>query len=246
MTRSRARAGLAIYFGVLVPCTATIETLLIRTGEPIQRHFGLVFLLMWSPAFASAVARTILREGISDVSFRPGGRRGLRALAIAWLYPVAVGFLAYGPAWAAKLAAFAPPSLERAGLGTAGPGARFAALLALQLTIGTAVSILSAAGEEIGWRGYMLTRLIDAGVPRPILASGIVWCLWHVPLILTGQYASSQRPALSAAIFFIDILAFAYLSARLRLESGSVWPAVLIHASWNAVTLLQAVHWFRA
>lgn len=31
------------------------------------------------------------------------------------------------------------------------------------------------AGEEIGWRGYMLTRLIDAGVPRPVLVGSILW-----------------------------------------------------------------------
>jgi membrane protease YdiL (CAAX protease family) len=124
-----------------------------------------------------------------------------------------------------------------------GPGgssaARFATLLGLNLTIGTLVSSATAAGEEIGWRGYMLTRLIDAGLRRPVLASGLIWGAWHMPLILTGQYASSRMPALSAILFLLDILAFAYLAAKLRLESGSVWPAVLLHGSWN--TLIQGV-----
>ena len=30
-------------------------------------------------------------------------------------------------------------------------------------------------------------------------------------------------------------LPFAYLLARLRLESGSIWPAIVSHAAWNAV-----------
>ena len=231
----RARKGLAVYFGVLVPASAALEFLLLRTGQPIQSHPGLIFLLMWCPTAASFAARLVLREGFRDVSFRFGGREGIPALLIAWLYPLAVGFLAYGTAWVAGAAAFAPPALERLGLGSAPPAARFVALLALSLTIGNVFSIISAAGEEIGWRGYMLTRLIDARVPMPVLVSGLIWGAWHLPLILSGQYASSEKPALSATLFLVDIVAFAYLAAWLRLRSGSVWPAVLIHASWNVI-----------
>jgi membrane protease YdiL (CAAX protease family) len=237
--RRRARRGLAIYFAVLVAGSGVLEFLLIRTGDPIEKHMGLISLLMWTPAFASLVARLCLREGIRDVSFRFGGREGGRALRIAWLYPLSVGFAAYGLAWIVGLAEFAPPEMSRMGWAGGSSAARFATLLGLNLTIGTLVSSATAAGEEIGWRGFMLTRLIDAGLRRPVLASGLIWGAWHLPLILTGQYASSRMPALSAILFLLDILAFAYLAAKLRLESGSVWPAVLLHGSWN--TLIQGV-----
>jgi membrane protease YdiL (CAAX protease family) len=233
--QARARQGLGIYFAVLIPLTGVLEYLVLRTGDPIGKHGGLIFLLMWSPALASLVARIALREGVADVSFRIGGGNGLRAAAIACFYPLAVGIAAYGTAWAAGLARFSPPPLASLGLYGSPAPARFGILLAMALTAGTAVSMISAAGEEIGWRGYMLTRLIDAGVPRPVLASGLIWGAWHLPLILSGQYASSERPALSAAIFLINIVAFAYLSAKLRLGSGSVWPPVVLHASWNAI-----------
>src|SRR5262249_55094725 len=119
-----------------------------------------------------------------------------------------------------------------------GPVARFAAWLAYGLVL-SPVGALSAAGEEFGWRGYMLTRLIDARVPRPVLVSGVIWAAWHLPLILSGQYAAGPSPALSALVFVLDVVAFAYLVAYLRLATGSVWPAVLAHASWN--TLIQGV-----
>src|SRR5919112_5145423 len=91
-------------------------------------------------------------------------------------------------------------------------------------------SAFFAAGEEIGWRGYMLTRLIDAGVPRPILVSGLIWGLWHVPLILGGMiYADSPSPVLAAALFMVSATSFAYVLARLRLEMGSSWPAIVGH-----------------
>lgn len=233
--RARARRGLAIYFSVVVVLSAVLEYRVLSTREPIQKHPGLIFLLMWSPAAASVIARIAMREGFRDVSFRLGGRQGVRALIIAWFYPLLVGFAAYTTAWGARVARFAPPPLASLSLDRSPDWQRFSVLLVLTLTLATLVSILSAAGEEIGWRGYMLTRLIDAGAPRPVLLSGVIWACWHLPLILSGQYASSQKPVLSAGLFLIDVVAFAYLAARLRLDSGSVWPAIVIHASWNAI-----------
>lgn len=91
------------------------------------------------------------------------------------------------------------------------------------------------AGEEIGWRGYMLLRLFDAGVPRPVLVSGVIWAAWHLPMVLSGQYASGANPIAAAALFLIGVVSTSYLFAWSRLETGSVWPAIIGHASWNAV-----------
>ena len=115
------------------------------------------------------------------------------------------------------------------------PLTRFLFFLAGSLTIGTLFGCLTATGEEIGWRGYMLTRLVDAKVPKPLLVSGIIWGAWHMPLILSGQYASSAYPALSVLLFGVTIVSGATLIGTLRLQTGSIWPAVLAHASWNAI-----------
>ncbi len=230
-----ARRGLAIYFSLVVIGSAFFEWRILRTGDPIGAHIGLVFALMWTPAIASFVSRFVLREGFSDVSFRWGGRAGTHACRVAWTFPLVVGFLAYGIAWIAGLAEFrAAPFLARLP-GTLPVPAGFAIFLLLSATVGTLFGCSSAAGEEIGWRGYMLTRLVDAGVPRPILVSGIIWGSWHVPLILSGQYASGSHPNVSAILFVVNIVAFAHLAAYVRLISGSVWPAVLLHAAWNAI-----------
>jgi membrane protease YdiL (CAAX protease family) len=81
----------------------------------------------------------------------------------------------------------------------------------------------------------MLTRLMVAGVPRPVLTSGIIWAFWHVPLILSGQYAAGTRPWLSALLFVIGVVAESYFAAYVRLRSGSVWPAVVYHGAVNAI-----------
>jgi uncharacterized protein len=228
-----ARQGLITYFGVLLAGSVVFEWLLLRAGDSIRNHVGLVLPLMWMPALASLVARLSLREGASDVSFRLGGRAGARMTLLGWLFPLAVGTVAYGLAWSAGLAIFRRPEVPGLPTVTA-PITAFAVVLAIRLTIGVPIAALAAAGEEIGWRGYMLTRLIEAGVPHPVLVSGLIWAGWHLPLVLGGVYASGSNPLPSASLFVVVIIAQAYLFARLRLESGSVWPAIVGHAAWNA------------
>jgi hypothetical protein len=70
------------------------QVLLIKTGNWVW-----VIPLMWSPAAASMVARLVLREDISDVSFRVGGRRGWQANLMAVVFPIVIGLTVYGIAW---------------------------------------------------------------------------------------------------------------------------------------------------
>src|SRR5262249_18813987 len=228
-TRLRARCGLAIYFAVLAPLTAVFAAILIISGD---------LWVIWTPAAASVVARLALREGFADVSFRLGGRRGWKAIGLAVIFPIVIGLIACGIAWTSGLVGFSPEPLELVaryvGEDTS-PVVVFVLNLVVAATILTIYSARLAAGEEIGWRGYMLTRLIDARVPFPILTSGLIWGLWHVPLILGGVYLAGPPPALAALLFMVTTTAVSFVYARLRLETGSVWPAIALHAAWNAI-----------
>jgi uncharacterized protein len=228
----KARRGLAIYFTFLVPLSAAFETLMILD------NLSWFWALMWTPAAASVVARLVLREGFADVSFRIGGRRGWKAVVLALIFPIIVGMIAYGIAWATGLVHFSPRPIALAAQfvgDNASPVVVFLINLAVAATVVTVLSVRTAAGEEIGWRGYMLTRLIDAGVPKPVLTSGIIWGVWHVPLILAGVYLAGAPPTLAASLWVVTATAFSFVFARLRLETGSVWPAIALHASWNSI-----------
>ena len=231
----KARRGLGVYFAVLILGSAFLEWRILQTRELIGKHPGLILMLMYTPTVASVIARLALREGFKDVSFRFGGRLGAKAALLAWVYPLWVGFIAYGIAWTARLAQFQAPIPQASRFFAANPTGNFLWAVLLTATVGTIFSCASAAGEEIGWRGYMLTRLIDAGVPKPVLVSGLIWGSWHLPLILSGQYATGAHPRISALLFLVDIVAAGYLAAYVRLKSGSVWPAVLFHGAWNAI-----------
>ena len=231
--RSQARRGLAVFFAVLVPLTAIFQAIAIATGNA-----SWILALMWSPAAASVVARLALREGFADVSFRFGGRRTWKYLVLAPIIPTVIGLIAYAIAWTTGLARFGPQPLGLVAplVGdSATPVTIFVVTLALAATIGTIFVAPYAAGEEIGWRGYMLTRLIDAGVPRPILVSGVIWGLWHIPLILAGMYVAGSSPVVTAVLFMVAATSFCFVIARMRLETGSIWPAIALHAAWNSI-----------
>ena len=178
---------------------------------------------MWTPALASVIARLILREGFSDVSFRFGGLRTWRWYAVGLAMPLVVGVVAYGVAWLTGLVGFQGDTT------TVLRGVAYAA------TAATLVNLLSTTGEEVGWRGYMLTRLIDAGTPRPVLVGGLIWAVWHLPLIFAGVYAAGSNRVLSAVLFVGSVVSISFVFSRMRLETGSVWPVVYAHATWNAI-----------
>jgi uncharacterized protein len=236
--KRRSRRGLAIFFAVVAVSSACVQFETTRMKDLLGVHF--ISAYMWSVAAASIVARLILRESPRDVSFRWNGWATTRAMLIAFAFPLVVGITSYGIAWSAGLASFAPGSLPQQVHGIPIGGTttgRFWSFLLANLTVGSLWSSKPAAGEELGWRGYMLTRLISSGLPAPILCSGLVWALWHLPLIVSGQYPPVARSIPSVAVFITDITAIGYVIAWLRLSSGSIWPCILAHGAWNAVIL---------
>lgn len=92
---------------------------------------------------------------------------------------------------------------------------------------------LLAFGEELGWRGWLLPALRPLGVWPALLGTGIVWGLWHSPVILLGY--NFGRPDLTGVLFMVGgCIAWGVLLGWSRLRSGSVWPAVIGHGGLNA------------
>jgi membrane protease YdiL (CAAX protease family) len=89
-------------------------------------------------------------------------------------------------------------------------------------------------GEEYGWRGYLLPRLLPLGEIRASVLLGVIWGVWHLPLILAGLNYPGVNVWLAIIVFtFVTVaLTFTYTWFYVA-SSGSVLVAAVFHASTN-------------
>jgi membrane protease YdiL (CAAX protease family) len=89
-------------------------------------------------------------------------------------------------------------------------------------------------GEEYGWRGYLLPRLLPLGEIRASVLLGVIWGVWHLPLIMAGLNYPGVNVLLAIIIFtFVTVaLSFTYTWFYVA-SSGSVLVAAVFHASTN-------------
>jgi uncharacterized protein len=89
-------------------------------------------------------------------------------------------------------------------------------------------------GEEYGWRGYLLPRLLPLGEIRASVLLGVIWGVWHLPLLLAGLNYPGVNVWLAIIIFtFVTVaLSFTYTWFYVT-SSGSVLVAAVYHASTN-------------
>lgn len=109
------------------------------------------------------------------------------------------------------------------------------ATLAGQIVIGSFINMIFAFGEEAGWRGWLHTHLRqDYSFTTTALVTGVIWGLWHTPLILLGHNYPTLPGAASVAMMVVFCVLVGVLFSWLREVSGSVWPATLAHGALNA------------
>ncbi|HXO18624.1 MAG TPA: CPBP family intramembrane glutamic endopeptidase, partial [Thermoanaerobaculia bacterium] len=101
-------------------------------------------------------------------------------------------------------------------------------------TAGLLPSIVFALGEELGWRGFLVPELARmTSFTKTALISGAAWSVYHFPLILFANYNNGTPKGYALLVFTWMVVAVSFVIAWLRLKSGSLWTAVILHASHN-------------
>src|SRR5262249_36961132 len=131
---------------------------------------------------------------------------------------------------AAKMPQPLPANLQPRELARIG----FIAQTAAAFTVALPFNMIFTFGEEFGWRGYLLPRLAPLGGGWAAILTGIVWGLWHAPIIVTQEYNYPGHPWLGVLAMVGLTTALGVVFAWLRFRSGSMWPAALAHAAVNA------------
>ncbi|MCH1881712.1 CPBP family intramembrane glutamic endopeptidase [Agrococcus sp. ARC_14] len=105
----------------------------------------------------------------------------------------------------------------------------------LGLPINTLISAVPAFGEELGWRGFLQSALSPLGFWRMALLSGVLWGVWHAPVILLGY--NFARPDLLGVLCMVAFcLVAGVLLSWLRAVCHNVWVAAVAHGAINTVT----------
>ncbi len=95
------------------------------------------------------------------------------------------------------------------------------------------VNALAAFGEELGWRGFLLSELKTLSYFKASLVIGIIWGLWHAPIILMGHnYA--EHPQWGVLFMIIFCTLYTFLLVYMTLKAKSVIAASVMHGSINA------------
>ena len=230
----RPRVRIFTYLALVFLFSSVFYLLCFRHGMKAAYVFG----LMWCPAVAAILTCVLTKRPWHEFGWRLGK---LKYLLTGWAFPLLYIWPAYLLVWATGVGGFPEAhQVEKIRGILHMPSAPTWAPLTLYYLIGSVAAVLFSciwvAGEEIGWRGFLVPELIKVtSFTRTALISGVIWTAWHAPLIIWSHYNSGTPVWYSLACFATLTIAASFVFVWLTIKSGSLWPAVLLHASNNAM-----------
>lgn len=230
---SKEKKSLLVFYGITLPVSLIFELLYIFTKSDL-----FVSILMWVPGITGIVC--------SKVFFRNQGAIGFKFkikplyIILSIVIPVVYLVLTYVLAWVVlKDPTTGIDTLPQAVLGEWGEGIPGGIYFAVSFIPFLIFSALSAAGEELGWRGFAYPVLEkEFGRVKAVLINGFIWALWHLPLILGEVYQSNVNIVYGIVSFIVLVMLVTVIYCWLRSVSGSVITAILLHAVHNELDQL--------
>jgi membrane protease YdiL (CAAX protease family) len=230
------RKQLATYLLLTFAFTSIFYFLIIKSGHLSAASGMYVLGIMWSPATAAILTCKLFGRDLGTLGWKWGKARYQVA---SYLIPLGYATVAYLFIWVFRLGGFYDHEFvsrltQRFGLGPLPNWASISLYFALAATVGMIRSCASALGEEIGWRGFLVPQLSKMmGFTSAALISGIIWSLWHYPILIFADYNAGTPTWYGLTCFTVMVISISFVFAWMRLKSGSLWTGVLLHASHN-------------
>jgi membrane protease YdiL (CAAX protease family) len=178
-----------------------------------------VMLGMYAPALAAVVMRVVIsKEGLRrSLGPLPSPRMTLAAVFIPMAFVLILVAI-----------------ITATNIGDATAGKPVGTLLAILTFVGVPISTALAFGEEFGWRGYLLPRLLPLGEVKAAVIVGLIWGPWHLPVLIVGLNYPGQSIITVLAVFLLSTTLLSLLHTRFYVASGYSLIAVsLLHGSLN-------------
>jgi hypothetical protein len=238
------RKGIVSFLIITFGITYAIEGTLILAGFRLTGVLPLygpliIAAVMWVPAVATVLTiKLITHEGFAIANFRIGALRPYLTSALV----VPACFMAtYALTW---LLGLGQPDWQLAGFRAlmASTGVETStmpssalilpAVFLASLCLGPTIDGIFGFGEEFGWRGYLLPKLMPLGRLKAYTAVGLIWGLWHAPLIVVG-FNYPGYPLLGIVGMVVMTTALGIYINELTLRNRSSILAGWIHGAFN-------------
>lgn len=204
-------------------------------GGEAESATGIAGILMWCPAVAAFIVRGKYYKKEKLLGWN---KCKLSFILAAIFAPIIYLGLSYGIYWLVNKASFTGNIDSFTTVASSYTDKVNSGSVAIVITLIVLIfsSIIAAAGEEIGWRGFLLPQMTKIwNVKAAVIVSGLIWAVWHMPIMIAGLYMPGTPIWYQLPMFLIEVIAITVIMSVLRLKSKSVWPAILLHASHNYV-----------
>lgn len=192
--------------------------------------------IMWCPGISALITMKLLKRNISELGWSWGKTK---YQVWSYLIPVIYSLITYTIVWVFGWGRFYNHEFvsglsKSFGLGAIGDGVTIILYILLLGVFGTIRSAANALGEEIGWRGFLVPALYENyGFTKTSLVSGLIWGIWHLPVLLFADYNSGTPSWYAMSCFMVLIVSMSFIYTWFRIKSGSLWTAVILHATHN-------------
>lgn len=216
----------------------------------------LTVVYMGAPSIAHLLTRIITREGWQNTLLPLKVREGWRFWLVAWFAPGLLSivglivFLVLFPQYFdpefGTLQQLLAMQAEQTGqpMPDVSPWVIIINQTVLAMLLAPLLNGIPTFGEEFGWRAYLLPKLMPLGTRTAIVLSGVIWGVWHWPVIAMGynygtDYPGAPWAGLLMMVWFCVVVGA--LLAWTSLRARSVWPAVIGHGAINGIAALGAL-----
>lgn len=242
MKTSQLTRQILVFIALVAGFSCVPYFLVVRSGHLAVGNGTVVALLMWCPALAAFASCKLFGIDMATLGWK---WRPVRWEAWGYVLPILYSLPVYLAVWIFIRGSFGFSGFaHKMGAAFGFPHSPHVVTLLIAIPtyafVGVVGSMAHALGEEIGWRGFLLPRLVGrAGFTGGCFLSGCIWAVWHYPALLLADYNSGTNKVYALTCFTVMVIADAFVFGWFRLKSGSLWPAAMLHASHNL--FIQAI-----
>lgn len=217
-----------------------------QTGDTLA-----LTVLMFTPA-VSVLLTTLLagagwKELLANFHLKPRLRQNKGRYLGVWLLTPVVAYLGAAVYFLLFLQQFTLQSALAVESGMQGTDyiAFLATMIPLAVLVNPLMGLPQCLGEELAWRGWLLPKLTERfGQLRAVLLTGLVWGIWHAPVVAMGYNYGEGHPLANVAAMVLFCLVLGVIQGFLFWRTDSIWGPVLFHAAVNGIDLWKPTDLF--